>query len=263
MLGLKTRQTLTAVFVVIALVLPTSEFAFAETMSSASYKVQQDVLSQGGGNSSSASYKANDTLGDLATGENLSSANFKTCSGFQCFGSNVPYITMSVKEGTSAPGTAGAGVALATLTTGSVNTSDNSTINSVFINAESNGAGGTIVTVVDNNNGLKRVSTADLISSATALLTPGAAGFGICVANATQDGASPTTFNPISPYASTCTTSAHNVGLVSTTANTVLSSTGKLLGGQAEVFVKAAISNGTAAGSDYTDTLTFIGTATY
>lgn len=263
MLGLKTRRALTAVFVVTTLVLPASEFAYADTMSSANYKVQQDVISQGGGNSSSASYKANDTLGDLATGEDLASASYKSCSGFECFGSNVPYITMSVKEGVSAPGTTGAGVALGTLSTGSVTTSDNAAINSVFITTESNGSGGTIVTVTDDNNGLKRVSTPDTILSATALLSPGGEGFGICVANATQDGASPTTFNAVAPYASTCTTSAHNVGLVSTTPNTVLSSSGKLLGGEAEVYVKASISPTTASGSDYEDTLTFIGTATF
>jgi hypothetical protein len=263
MLGLKTRQALIAVFVVTTLVLPASEFAYADSMSSTNYKVQQDVISQGGGNSDSTNYKANDTLGDLSTGENLSSTNYKSCAGFQCFGSNTPYITMSVKEGLTSPGTTGADVALGTLTTSAVTTSDNTTINSIFIATESNANGGTIVTVADDNNGLKRISTADTIASATALLVPGTAGFGICVFSATQGGSSPTTFNAISPYASSCTTSAHNVGLVSTTPNTVLSSTGKLLGGEAEIYVKAAISTTTAAGSDYADTLTFIGTATF
>ncbi len=263
MLGLKIRRSLIAVFVATSLILPMSEFAYAETMSSTNYKIQTDVMSQGGGNASSASFKANDSVGDLATGQDLTSANYRACSGFECFGS-APYITFSVKSGISAPGTDGIPVALGTLTTGAVATSNGSTINSIFITAESNAGSGAIVTVTDVNNGLKRSSTADIVGSSTASLVAGTPGYGVCVFSSTQGGTSPTTFNAVSPYASTCNkTTGHFVGLVSTSPNSILASTGQLVAGQAEILVKAAIGGTTAAGSDYADTLTFIETGTY
>jgi hypothetical protein len=66
----------------------------ADTMSSTNYKVQADVISTGGARSTSTGFIAEDTLGDLATGEDLSSASFKACAGYQCF-LLAPYITFS------------------------------------------------------------------------------------------------------------------------------------------------------------------------
>ena len=235
----------------------------ADTMSSASYKVQADVISVGGGNSTSASFAAEDTLGDLATGEDLASASFQSCAGYQCF-IQPPYISFSVKQGVASPGTTGAGVPLGTLTTSTVTTSDGSTINSVFITTETNAHNGVAVTVRDANGGLKRTSTADTIASATATLVAGTAGFGLCVFSVTQHADSPTSLSKASPYSSTCTkTTGHAVGAVSTSAQDILISTGAIKGGDAEILVKAAISAVTAAGTDYADTLTFIATGTY
>ncbi len=235
----------------------------ADTMSSASYKVQADVISIGGGNSTSASFAAESTVGDLATGENLASASFEACAGYQCF-LQPPYISFSVKQGTASPGTAGAGVTLGTLTTGAVTTSDGSTVNSVFVTAESNANDGLVVTVRDTNNGLKRDSTSDTIASATATLVAGTAGYGLCVFSVTQHADSPNTLTKASPYNGTCTkTSGHDVGGVSTSSQNILTSAGAIKGGDSEILVKAAISAITAAGIDYGDTLTFVATGTY
>lgn len=247
----------------VLLAVPIMRFARAETMSSANFKIQTDVLSVGGGNSSSATFKANDTVGDLATGETLTSASFRACAGFECF-QVTPYLTFSVKEGTAAPGSPSVGIAFGTLTTGAVKTSDGATINSIFITAESNAGSGAVVTVKDASNGLKRVSTADLIASATATLIAGTAGFGICVFSAAQDAQSPTAFSMLSPYNGSCTkTTGHGIGAVSTATTSILQSTGALKGGTAEILAKTSISSTSAAGSDYADTLTFVATGTY
>ncbi|HTM68742.1 MAG TPA: hypothetical protein VL426_05585 [Candidatus Binatia bacterium] len=262
MLGLKNIGKSLAVALVAALALLASRFALADTMSSTNYKVQADVMSVGGGRSTSTNFIGDDTVGDLGTGTQ-SSTNFQACAGYECF-QGAPYISFTVKQGTSSPGTTGAGVALGALTTGSVTTSNGTTINSVFITAESNAPSGTVVTVVDANAALKRISTPDTIPSSTATLTAGVAGYGICVFSATQDAGSPTAFTAQAPFASTCTkTTGHSVGGLTTSPQTVLSSPGALLAGTSEILVKAAISTTTAAGSDYADTLTFIATGTY
>jgi len=232
-------------------------------MSSSNYKVQTDILSQGGGRSTSTGYVADDTLGDLATGETLTSTNYRACSGYECF-QQTPYITFTVTQGTSAPGTSGAGVSLGTLSTGAVTTSNGSTVNSVFVTGSSNGTGGSVITVRDANGGLKRNATADTIASASATLVAGTAGYGVCVFSATQGSGSPTSLTAASPFNGSCTkTTGHAVGALTTSPQTILQSTGALAGGSAEILVKAAISSVTVGGSDYSDTLTLIMTSTY
>jgi hypothetical protein len=236
----------------------------AETMSSTNYTIQNDAMSIGGGNSTSTNYAANDALGETATGENLTSTNFIGCAGFECF-SGSPFITFSVKQGTSSPGTTSAGVALGTLTTSAVTTSNGSTINSIFLTSETNATNGVVVTVKDSNTGLQRTSApASTIGSASTTLTAGVAGYGICVFSASQGSGSPSSLLSASPYNGACTkTTGHAVGGLSTSPQNILTSSGQLSAGTAEVLVKAAISSVTAAGSDYTDTITFIATASF
>lgn len=233
-------------------------------MSSTNYIIPSDTISVGGNLSSSASWIANDTIGDTATGEDLVSASYAACAGYQCFQSE-PFISFSVKEGTAAPGTSGAGVALGLLTTGAVTTSDGSSINSVFLTAESNAPQGMVVSVVGANGGLKSVGMpAAVISSATASLVAGTAGFGVCVFSVTQDGDSPSSLLKDSPYDGACTkTTSHSVGAIGMTPANILSSTAALKGGAAEVLVKAAIGSTTAGRPDYQEVMTFVATGTY
>jgi len=233
-------------------------------MSSTNYTVVKDSLNFGGDFSTSTNYQVSDTIGDVATGEGLSSTNYSLDSGFQPFESE-GYISFSVKEGTAAPGSTGAGIALGTLDAGAVTTSDGSSINSIFLTAEGNGTGGMVVTVVNDSAGLASVSVpSDVIPSATATLSAGTEGFGLCVFSSTQDALSPTNFVKASPYDGSCDKSSnHVVGITDATARTILSSTGELKGGSSEVLVKAAVSDTTIAHSDYRSRVTFIATVTY
>lgn len=233
-------------------------------MSSTNYSVVKDSLNFGGDYSTSANYRATDTIGDTATGEGLSSENYELASGFQPYES-AGYISFSVKEGTSGPGTSGAGVNLGALAVGSVTTSNGTSINSIFITAEGNGTGGLAVSVVNDSTGLASVSKpSDVITSASATLSAGSAGYGVCVFSITEDAGSPTSFDAASPYDGSCDKSTnHAVGIVDTTGRTIMSSTGELKSGSSEVLVKAAISPTTPSHGDYVSNLTFIATATY
>ncbi|MFC1638690.1 hypothetical protein ACFL26_00260 [Patescibacteria group bacterium] len=232
-------------------------------MSSDNYRIDQDVMSFGGGYATSTGYVAWDTVGEAATGEGLSSASYSACAGFQCaLGGD--YISFSVTAGTSAPGLTGAGVALGTLTTGSVTGSNNSDINSIFVTVEASNE--VEVAVQSSDDGLQSASRPTaLIDAYSGLLEAGTEGFGICVTSVTEDAGSPTTLEALSPYNGTCNTGAgHNVGPAETTRHGVMSSSGELVGGEAEILVKAAISTVTGGGiTDYAADLTFTATATY
>jgi hypothetical protein len=263
MFGLKNSSIVIVSCLVVGLSFPAGQFASAETMSSTNYAIQDDVMSLGGGNSTSTDYASNDTIGDLATGEDLTSTNYLGCSGFECF-HGAPFLTFAVTAGTDAPGTAGTPVHLGKFIPTAVTTSNGSSINSIFIALETNASGGAVVSVTDDNNGLKSPSILSTIPSATATLVPGTPGYGICVFSATQGGDSPTTFDKLSPYDGSCTkTTGHDVGLVATSPNNVLSSSGELAAGSAEILVKTAVSWTSPAAPDYSDNLTFVATGTY
>lgn len=234
-------------------------------MSSANYVIETDVISVGGNRSTSANWIINDTIGELATGEDLSSASYAACAGYHCFRSS-PFISFSVKEGTSSPGSTGAGVALGTLTTDAVTTSDGSTINSIFLTGETNAPQGFSVTIVGANGALKSTgSPTSPIDSVTETLIAGTEeGFGVCVFSTGQDSDSPSTFTKQSPYDGTCTkTTGHAVGQVSTSATGIMSASAELKAGTAEILVKVAIVVTTPGRPDYSETLTFIATGTY
>lgn len=151
------------------------------------------------------------------------------------------------------------------ITPTAVTSSGISSVNSIFVSIESNGTGGTVVTVRDANNGLARTSNpSTVIPSSTATLVAGTQGFGACVFSATRHSDSPTALAKASPYDSTCNkTTGHSVGILDTTNRTILSSTGALKGGEAEILLKAAVSSSTSNADDYGDTLTFVASPTY
>ncbi len=251
-----------AVFVVSQLV---GRSVLVNAMSSTNYSVVNDSLNFGGGAASSASYDANDTLGDVATGEGLTSENYGGCSGFQCYSDSEDFLSFSVKQGTASPGIAGAGVAFGDLELGTIASSDGSDVNSIFIVANSNADSGFKVTVTSENEGLAKLSAPSVkIDSSSATLSAGTEGYGVCVESVAESGDSPTTFEASTPYNGSCDKiNNHEVGLVDSSFRTILESIGRLRGGSAEILVKTAISTITPAGSDYGDTLTFIATPTY
>ncbi len=71
-------------------------FCFAQ-MSSDNYKINADSMNAGGETSSSASYKMNDTIGEIATGVGAS-ATYKVKAGFQYMVNT--YLTLTVDNNT-------------------------------------------------------------------------------------------------------------------------------------------------------------------
>lgn len=178
-------------------------------------------------------------------------------------------------------------VALGTLTTGAVTSSDSSSINQIGMDISANASNGVVVQVQNANgaNGLVSTSvTADDIDVTTGTMTAGTEGYAICVhevevASGTLRQATSGTFGTgqltmdgdgsgtnEQATSTTCNATTHQVGstnLSSTFQNIFNSNSAALNDGRAEVFVKAAIDNNTAAHDDYTDTLTFRATATF
>jgi hypothetical protein len=262
----KSAQTiLTAVAVTAGAVIPGfGQIAMADTMSSSSYRIEADVMSIGGNRSTSNSYTLEDTIGEMATGEDLSSASFLGCAGYHCFVGD-EYITFSVTEGLTAPGTAGAGVNLDVLSVSQVTGSNGSDVNSIFLTAESTARGGAVIRVAGGNGGLASLSVpTDLIPSATATLVSGTEGFGVCVESSTEGQESPSTLEIATPYDGTCNkTTGHDVGILSLLGQNILTTSGAMADGSAEILVKAAIANESPAHDDYVENITFTMTGTF
>ncbi len=154
-------------------------------------------------------------------------------------------------------------VPLGTLSAASVTHSDGSTINMITAEGGTNASGGMNVTVrnANGNQGLKSTSTpADYIASATTTMAAGTANYGLCVASSGL-----VEFARATAYNTTCSLASGTnavVGLTSTVAD-ILTSTVPVSAGHAEIVVNAAISGSTPAHTDYTDTLTFVATASF
>jgi hypothetical protein len=239
----------------IGLIFFTRVNALAE-MSSASFNIGSDAIGIGGGRSTSGSYILEGTIGEVGATEDTSSASFKLCAGFQCF-SQESFLSFSIKEGLVAPGAVGAGVGLGELSPTAVSSSNGVDINSIFISADSSSGSGTVISVKSLNGALKSVITSGSISSSSKTLGFGTAGYGVCVGSAVG-------LSAAAPYDGACNSGAgHVVGIVDGTARTILTSPSLVLGGTAEILVKAAVSETTPGAPDFSDTLTFILSSTY
>jgi hypothetical protein len=237
--------------------------SLADTMSSTNYRVQNDNLGVGGNQSSSASFIADDSIGEFAIGEDSTSASFRACAGFECF-ERIPYLTFTVGEGTASPGTPGTGISLGTITPSGVATSNGSTVNSIFLSTETNALSGVSVTVRSANAALERISSPmDTIPSSSATLVAGTEGYGVCISSTSQDAGSPSSLSASAPYNGSCAAGSHVVGIVDSTNRPIVTAGGEVKSGEAVVMVKAAVSTSTVDGADYSDTLTFVASATF
>jgi hypothetical protein len=188
-----------------------------------------------------------------------------------------PSITFNV--GAQASGTACSGsfsgnggtVALGSLTAGAVATSDTS-VSNICTRLTTNAGSGAVVTVKSLNAALKSTSTpTHAIASATATLTAGTSGYGLCVGSSGagsetgKDATTPASATPTAsaPFASACTTAAHNVGGLTTSTQSLWTLSDASQNAYFKVYVKAAISGTVPAHPDYADTLTFIATGTF
>ncbi len=237
----------------------------AMDLTSTHFIVRDPIVGTGGGDGSSSSFELISSGNTLLSGA-ASSLSFQSRYGFLYYPSNAvaPTITFNIDTAiidTNTPPPYA--VALGTLTTGSVARS-NGSINSVWVDLDTNTASGAVVTVTSANASLKSTSVpADSIPSASAAMSAGTANYGLCVV--ASPAAVSGTFNRVSPYNGTCVDGASNAaGIVDGTARNILNSSGAAItGGRAQIRVNAAISNVTPAHSDYTDSLTFIATGTF
>lgn len=234
---------------------------WAQSMSSTNYRVPFDDLSAGGNYGTSSNYSAWDTVAETSTpsGEDLSSANYEACAGFQCL-LGAPFLTVAfavqstpcTDSSTSSPPYS---VSLGTLSTASVSTA----ANHICVVVSGNASYGFAVQGKSANAALASVSTpTDTIPSQTETLTAGDPGYGFCSANAANG------FTAASPFNGTCNTgSGHAVGAITTSQQTIWSSPGPVNRAYGDLLTKAAISSTIAAHSDYRDTLTLTVTGTY
>jgi len=156
-------------------------------------------------------------------------------------------------------------VALGTITTTDSRVSGSTdSINMIIAEGDTNATGGMVVTVRNANgvNGLVSTSVgADNIGSADGTIADGTENYGLCVITIGLSG-----FSRATPYNSdTCATNSETNGIqgLTTAGENILSTTAPVSSAHAEIAVNAAISGVTVAHSDYTDTLTFIATATF
>lgn len=170
-------------------------------------------------------------------------------------------------------------VDLGTLSSGSVSSSGDGTINMIGVDLSSNATGGTVVTVRNTNGaaGLVSASTpSDAIEVATGVFAGGSEQYNICVHRvfATTGNLRATAFDADTlsstggtpDLSTTCDADTHNVGstALSTTPTSILDTNSLPVDtARAEIFVKASVSTTTPAHLDYTDTLTFIATGTF
>jgi len=189
--------------------------------------------------------------------------------------------SISFNVGTAASGSpcshtfAGNGgvVALGTLDTGTISTSDVNSINHICTRMSHNATVGAVITVRSLYAELRSLSTpADMIPAVGTVLSNGTEGYGLCIGSegghfGNDPAADPLADDPNftdSDFATAnCTSSVHQVGLLATSAKLLWMTETPTENAFARVFMKASISSLTEAHDDYTDTLTFIMTATY
>jgi hypothetical protein len=186
-----------------------------------------------------------------------------------------PFITVNV--GTQAAATAcdgtfagnGGALAFGSLTPSAVASSDASSVPHICLRMSTNAASGAVVTVKSANAALKSLSSLDQIASASATLTAGVSGYGLCIGSAGNDSGLDVTapigsaFTIVSPFNGSCSSSLHQVGALLTGRQNILSTAAPSQNAFARIYVKASISPNTPAHNDYKDTLTFIVTGTY
>ncbi|MBP6884283.1 MAG: hypothetical protein KBC17_00480 [Candidatus Pacebacteria bacterium] len=157
-------------------------------------------------------------------------------------------------------------VALGTISPSAVKVSDTSTVAMIVVEGSTNASGGMAVTVnnVNGANGLVSTSVSgDDIDSATGTMAAGTENYGLCIATSGLVG-----WTRATGYVSdTCALSSgtNQIRTLNTTPTAFLNSGSAPLAStaHAEVVVNAAVSATTVAHADYTDTLTFIATATF
>lgn len=125
----------------------------------------------------------------------------------------------------------------------------------IGIDFATNANGGGKVYLYSSNGGLSSAQASYTITSASGDLSSLNEGFGAKGVSVSQTSGGP--FTIVSPYNG----ASNNVGVISTTINSIFSSLNPIVGGQAAVQLKIKTSPTTPTGSDYQDNITFIAAA--
>lgn len=232
-------------------------------MSSTDYQIGWDTLSSGGSDvSNSTSYVVRDTIDGTAVGDSASTtyglkAGYRQAFQEQTISFDIDTVPSNGES--ASPYT----LDLGTITTSIVRTSGNGGSNRIFLDINSNATLGAVVSVQSANAALQSVSSpSDKITSSTATLTAGTAGYGLCVATLTENAGGPLVAD--APFNGSCSSTQHSVGGLDGSLQAIIDSSGEPIAeGRAIVLVKAAVSSSTPSHNDYADTLTFIATAKF
>jgi len=146
-------------------------------------------------------------------------------------------------------------------------TSDGANYPNIWVDLATNATGGAVVTVQSLNQAMKSTSTADQWASATGSLAANTEKYGICIPSSggvTTTATRNSTFTAQGVYLTSCTAGATMaIGGLNASPTNILLATGPIAGGRAKIAVGMSVNSTTPAHPDYTDTLTFIATATY
>ena len=153
-------------------------------------------------------------------------------------------------------------LALGELAFSAITDETTSGVSEIYIDLTTNADDGAIVQVQSANAALSSSSASDSISSADATIAANTTDGGYGAAAIQEAAATEGTLTPVSPYNVHGTTGG--VGGLSTVFQTIFNTgTAPIVDGDGEVAIRAVAGKSTAAADDYTDTLTFIATATY
>lgn len=161
-------------------------------------------------------------------------------------------------------------VDMGTLAIGTLTTSDNTAVESIFIDVDTNATSGVTVSVRGASGGLESTSAVNTISLGTAeeSIVAGVEEFGLCVYAVSETSGGP--FVAAGQYDSTSgscnptNTGTQVVGRVETINTAILNtSTDPIEAGRAEILLKASITGATPSGADYAETLTFTAVGTF
>ncbi len=140
-----------------------------------------------------------------------------------------------------------------TLTPGSIGTSA-----TITTTVSTNGTGGAVVYLYDNNAGLASSTTGYTISAASSNLGSVSEGYGAQAQSVSQSSGGP--MEMLSPYNG----SANNVGIINTTKKTIFDSSGQaVIAGQGTFKLQAKPGTTAKAATDYADTITVISSAVF
>lgn len=225
--------------------------------------IGNDVITVGYQNTNCSGYDT--TLFSMSGTDNATNGDGSAYTGKVCATIVVPSISFDIDVAlTNINSNAPYSIPLGSLTVAQATNSDNTSINSIWVDLDTNGAGGAAVSIVSLNGALKSASIpGDTIPSSTGTMTPGVANYGLCVDSVTQTSGG--TLAKVSPFNGATCTSGHvnTIGQVTTGAQNILTVPSAVVGGRSEIRVNAENSLMTPAHPDYGDTLTFIATGTF